>query len=42
MKGGIAMNETIVKVVDSVAFVATMFGVGYVILKLADKCSKRA
>ena len=36
------MNENIVKIVDSVAFVVTMFGAGYVILKLADKCSKRA
>jgi hypothetical protein len=36
------MNENVVKFVDSVAFVVTMFGAGYVILKLADKCSKRA
>lgn len=36
------MSENTVKVVDTLAFVATMFGAGYVILKLADKCSKRA
>lgn len=36
------MNENTAKVVDSVTFVITMFGAGYVILKLADKCSKRA
>ena len=35
------MNESTAKVVDTVAFVVTMFGAGYVILKLADKCSKR-
>ena len=36
------MNDNVVKVMDTVAFVATMFGAGYVILKLADKCVKRA
>lgn len=34
------MTENTVKVVDTVAFVVTMFGAGYVILKLADKCCK--
>ena len=36
------MNQYTAQVVENVAFVVTMFGVGYVILKLADKCVKRA
>lgn len=35
------MTENTVKIADTVAFVITMFGAGYVLLKLADKCSKR-
>ena len=33
------MNDNVVKVVDSVTFLVTMCGFGYVILKLAGMCS---
>lgn len=36
------MNENFAKVVENVAFVATMIGTGYVILKLAKMVSKQA
>lgn len=36
------MNEHVVKIVDDLTFLVTMFGAGYVILKLADKVQRRA